>query len=109
MNKVFLISQIKHHEANLKDFGEVIEVFPNNFRRPSQFNPSEYGAALLDRLHELGYKPSRDFIAVTGSVNGLFIAAASLGMLYPKFKFLMFDARDSSFHEHNIEQSVVVP
>lgn len=107
MPRVFIVSKLKHHEANLKDFGEMMEIFPNNYRRPSQFDSNEFVIAILNRLDELKYCEN-DYIAVTGNQNALFQLAVGLGLEKDNVKFLLFDARSNAFTKQEINRQEVV-
>ena len=92
--RAILLESTRVDTSGAEVYGDVVELFDREHRRPTAWLPDEIGLALENRLAEIGYNPNCDMIIVSGSTALLTVAVAWLGCRFGRFDALIFDTRD---------------
>jgi len=99
MRRVFVIEEprARFDPKKVSDFGEIKLVFTYHDRRPSIFQPNEFGDAIIERLEARDFDPSNDMVCVAGSMIGVALLLMIIIARWHQVDLLMFNARTENY------------
>ena len=95
--RAFMIVKNDRFELEpLERFGEVVHVFEGTNTSP--FVPDDFFKRIEQRIKELQFDVTKDFIVLTGSALHLSLYLTKMVLLFPdKLRVLMFNANSSQY------------
>lgn len=105
MSKVFVLEPPKANidVTKAERYGEVVYVFERDTRRPSVFQSTSFGEAVIRRLAELGYDPVTDYLAVAGSIVPVVIALMACIVQHHTVNVLFWHAGETTYVRRRID------
>lgn len=97
--RCIVLESTRNSLVKVKDFGELIYIFPPNGSRPSIFDFERFSLDIEDRLEDLKYDPEKDLIVIAGGLVAMATFVAVLSSLWGRFKVLVFDSKRDNYFE----------
>ena len=100
--RVFFLSESKRYNLeSASHWGDPVFLFDE---KPNPFLTFELMRDVLDRLCHHGYKPERDFFALTGDHRSVSLALAAICENHSKVGILMFESTGKDYVPRFLEQ-----
>lgn len=109
MPKVFILSPVANASIDVSKaaaFGDITYVFEHNDKRPSVFNHTAYGRAVIERMTTLGFDNQVDYFCCVGSMVSLAVTLVVLSYNNPTLRILLFDATHGEYVIKQFDSSV---
>lgn len=85
-------------DAEMRQFGSVIYLFPGGTRR-APMHSREFRESIIQRLTHHAYNPSQDAFVCVGANVPLLIATNQITATYGEWRAMVWDSRDQDYFE----------
>lgn len=107
MPRVFMVQYPRRRDistAGLEAFGPIIELLPDDARRPPVFEGSAFVKHVIQRLAAEHYNPAEDYFVVVGSVIGLVLGLiGAISAVDYKLRLLVYNAAANAYSEITLD------